>query len=770
MFYRLKQELKRLFCTKQTWLLVAILILGPILITTDFFGWGTRAYDTTISNVLMLNPARLSLYISAFSIMVFTLLQLRQLYDSSTYTILEATVDPLTQIVLQTIAIGIITILSVCVSLLVLYPYTALTMGTLFSFLKFLRTWVYVYLLGMLITLLLSSGIFLIFWNFEVSLILVSAMMLFSIGQSEESYYLIHWLQTAVTSIADGTESTLRFKIVLFTRFVGLLVGANVYAAGLLCVRRYSKGIAGSAIKNARHAVIPLLMVFSIIACGFYIENDPLYWKDKNDVTLLEEYVVNEETQTIVADESADSEYNERLHDYEEEYNTDVIWLEMDTELTIESDCLHGVTTYLIDNLSEEKEMQELAIRITRGIEIKQIFCEGESLDFSKGDFNFIDYYLYQFVLPAGLDNAMLEVVFEGTPKGSADDTELDYCITGQYVQVVDEYPHLMTLTCSMQYTINLPKNMTLIIPGHDVEEVTPAQEGYRSYTFTVLRGAEATTYVEHYIFAGDYVVETAYIGDMEIQFAYFRKKAEIMKEVGAMGIIEGAVMYFTDLYGQLEMGEKPLIIVETAIDFSSSRQEKNLCLINESAVVSSLYQAEKDFPDASRSAGLQSLVKVIAKQWWNHYGYGAFIQTDWEYNLTDAFTNYSTYLYLKHLYGEEYAQETLVAPWYKIAKYQQNEFYRCNKQYISILPVEDAIEIYYPYQCEEQEREYIVTSALFHVEELVGGEDVLVEKLEEIYNEFKGGYDAYLTTLKFFYNDLFFEMLGITQEEFEAW
>ncbi len=388
-------------------------------------------------------------------------------------------------------------------------------------------------------------------------------------------------------------------------------------------------------------------------------------------------------------------------------------------------------------------------------------------------DFNFDFYYYYHFTLPAGLESATIEVVFEGTPKGSQDDTEFIYTITEQYVQVMDEYPHLMTFTCPMQYTINVPEKMTFIIPGHDVKEIASAQEGYRSYTFTVLRGTEVTTYVEHYIFAGDYVVETAYVGDLEIQFAYFRKKAAIIEEIGAMEIIEDTVAYFTDLYGPLDLDGRPLIVAENGNDVltSTSAQVKNLCLIKELAIVSSLYQAEQDFPDTARSAGLQNLIKTIAKQWWNYSGYGAFIQIDWDYNLEDAFINYSTYLYFKHLYGEAYADQTLKETWYQAAKFQQNEFYRCNKQYISILSLEDAIEIYLPYQVQEQEKEYIVTAALFHAEELVGGEQVLTEKLAEIYEEFKGGYDAYFSEgFKLLTNDLFFEKLGITEEEFEAW
>ncbi len=765
MLQRLKQELKRLFCTKQTWLLVAVIIFGPVLIVTDFLGLGTRVYDTTISNVLMLHPARLSLYISAFSLMAFTLLQLQKLYNSEIYTILEATVDPLTQIVLQTIAIGIITITSVCALLLVLYPYTALTMGTLFSFLKFIQIWVYVCLAGMLITLLISSGVFLIFRNFEASLILMSVLMLFSIGQSEESYYLMHWLQTAVTSIADGTESTVRFKVMFYTRLVGILASIGVYAAGFLCVRRYSNRIAGSIIQNVRHIAVPLLLVFSIVACGFYTNNDPLY--DEGNNTLLANYVVDTETQTIGYDDTeADAGQKEDSH----HINLNVRWTEMHIETMIESDCLHGKCTHHLENLSEKLEEQEIAIRIMRGIEPTQILCNGEPLDFYREKFSFVYYYYYYFTLPAGLETATLEILFEGYPKGATNYTELSYAITAQYVELADDYPYLMTGASDIRtHTISLSENLTLIVPGAEVEEVTPVAEGYRTYTFIQDRTEGLLYYT---IYAGDYLVETTQVGDLKIQFAYFKKKAGIMQEIGVMQIIEDAVIYFTDLYGPLEFGEDPLIIAESERNDTSYswQSDNNLCIIGESALVSSLYRTEQDSPDTSRSAGLQSFIEAIAKQWWNAFAHGAVIEINWDYNLSDAFTNYSTYLYLKHLYGDSYADQTLKEPWYKIAKYQKNEFYRCNKQYISILPLKDAAKIYFPYQIEEQEREYIVTAALFHAEELVGGEDVLVEKLAEIYNEFKGGNETYLQTFRFLYNDLFFEMLGLTQEEFEAW
>ena len=544
MFRRFLRETGRLYRTRQTWLLVAVMVFGPILAATDFFGLGSRVYDTTISNVLMLNPARLSLYISAFSIMVFTLLQLRQLYSGGAYTIVETTVNPVAQILLQTLAICVITIASVCAALLVLCPYTAITMKELFSFAKFIRTWVYVYLLGLLITLLLTSGVFLIFRNFEVGLILMSALMLFSISRPVESYYLTHWLQTSVKSILDGTESTLRFKIMLYTRLVGVLAGIGAYALGLLCVRRYSRGILGSVMKNVRHAAIPLLLVVSTVACGFYTEGDPFYEKD---TTLSVKYQIDDD-QTIQYD---DSELNKEAKSESELYNREIKWKEMSTEVTIESDSLSGKATYQLENLTEEKEEQKLTVKMIRGIEPTQVLCDGQPLSFHTVNYTFLDWHYYSFTLPGGQENMTLTISFQGFPKGTQDSTELISIISKQYVEFANDYMDLMisgTFGESIVNTFNISKNLMLMITGADkMEEIAPAAEGYRTYTYTNIFGEEFLAF--YYIYAGDYLMETTQVGDLEIQFLYFRNKEKIIEEIDAINVIKDAVTYFTDLY-----------------------------------------------------------------------------------------------------------------------------------------------------------------------------------------------------------------------------
>ena len=767
MFRRFVRETGRLCRTKQTWLLIAVMVFSPIFTATDFFGLGSRVYDTTISNVLMLNPARLSLYIGAFSIMVFTLLQLRKLYSGGTYIIVESAVNPVAQILLQTLAICVILVASVCAALLVLCPYTAIVMKELFSFAKFIRTWVYVYLLGLLITVLLTSGVFLIFRNFEVSLILMSALMLFSISRPTESYYLTHWLQTSVTSILDGTESTLWFRIILFTRFIGLLVGIGAYALGLLCVRRYSKGMFGSIIRNVRHAAIPLMLAAAIITSVFYVNHDPFC--EQEDTLAGATYKIDEDTNKAEID---DAELTEQIKSQSELYNYEIKWKEMRKDTTFESDHLQGKATYLVENRSKGKVAQELTVKLFFGIEPTQILCNGESLDFYKINYTFILNNYYRFTLPAGLETVNLEIQCAGyfkTPTNSSTEVLSFFSISEQYIQLTDDTNiYLMipgTEGAEVVETISLPENLTLMVTETDnLAEIAPAMEGYRTYQYSTIFGERIDF---HYIYAGDYLTETTQVGDLKIQFLYFRNKEKIIKEIGAMDIIKDAVAYFTGLYGPLNFDGAPLIVAEIGRDSSwQSGTSANISYFPESALVSSFYRADRENPDATRNAGLKIIVQAIAEQWWNYAG-GASV-LEWQF----AFRNYSTYLYIKHLYGEAYADETLKDPWYKAAKYQQNEFYRCNKQYISILPVKDAIAVSLRYQnlLSMLGSADIDVTALFHAEELLGGEDALVQKLVEVFKEWNPRNYLVNGTIPSLDYETFIAKLGLTKEEFEAW
>ena len=363
-----------------------------------------------------------------------------------------------------------------------------------------------------------------------------------------------------------------------------------------------------------------------------------------------------------------------------------------------------------------------------------------------------------------------LEIRCAGYSKEASNTTNISRVISEQYIDMPGNYMYLMipgTEGVEVVETVSLLENLTPIVTGIDnLAEIAPAMEGYRTYQYSTIFGEGLLGF--YYIYAGDYLTETTQVGDLKIQFLYFRNKEKIMKEIGAMNIIKDAVTYFTDLYGPLNFDGAPLIVNEVERDGSwQATAFANTSVFAESALVSSLYRADQGNPDAARSAGLKSVVQAIAQQWWSSTGGARTIF--WQY----AFSNYSTYLYIKHLYGLAYADETLKEPWYKAAKYQRNAYYYCNTQYTSILSVKDAIAVSLRYQdlLSMLGSADIDVTALFHAQELVGGEDALVQKLVEVFKEWNPrnfvGTGGTLPSLDY---ETFIAKLGLTQEEFEAW
>lgn len=383
-------------------------------------------------------------------------------------------------------------------------------------------------------------------------------------------------------------------------------------------------------------------------------------------------------------------------------------------------------------------------------------------LTFTPSILRLLDGIITGLLFPRGWRRPRWRLNLGGYPKGTADNTELTAMVSEQYVELPSDYLYLMIHGAEVgvpQTTrVHIPEKLTLLATDVEEKEIEPAKEGYRTYTYETFFGDGIAYY---YIFAGDYMVDTAWVGDLEIRFAYFKNKERIMREVDAIGVIRDAVAYFTDLYGPLDFGGEPLMIMETERDGFEVWQLSNFCGIGESAIVSSLYQAEKTAPDTARSAGIESLVSMVAKKWWGYYG-GA--QTDYEW--TAQLTNYSTYLYIKHLYGEEYTNEMLKKPWYQAAEFQRNAFYYSNKDYMSILPSKDAVSVYLPYQ--NVERKYARTMGFLHMAEVLGRENVLAEKLSEIFLEWTSeGLTTGYRVLPALGYEILLVKIGVTEEEF---
>ncbi|MGI6665316.1 MAG: hypothetical protein ACOX3W_07920 [Christensenellaceae bacterium] len=768
---RYKQEIKQLLQATYTWPILGIVLLAPLLVSTHLFGLVPRAYGTTLTSMFVQNPAKLSLYIGAFGVVIYTLLALQQIYRSKAYTLVESSTNPVSQMALRTLGIlGLCTVASIVGQILAM-PYAAVKLGQLFGLVKYLKTWIYIYTMGLVVVVLLTSGVYLLFRNFEVSLLLVSILMIYSISLPREAHYTSFWLQTARNTLSDGTQSLFQFRVIGLGRLISLVGALGIYALGLLSVRRYGRGMVVSMLQNMRHAVLPIVLAICIAAVPIYMQHDPLTGNYR--LHYFEEVAgINPNTKQIEWYGETYDEYLGKLQ--QSSFMSAVVrWKTCDVELLLEGETLQGKSTYTLEDvfgLVEEQGNEELTIEILQGIEVTKILLDGTKLEFYKDTFAVEHWQYYHFVIPKGKMDT-LEIMFAGTPKGANNEDTFTNRITKDYAQFDKEAtPRLKTKSNeTQQYTLYAPAEKEVFVLGCPMEEVASKREGYRAYTF------ETERYRNMYGFravVGDYVVQTAEVAGQEVQFAQFKGKTALVEKGRSMELITDVISFMTETFGPLETYGMPIFIWEPEMyleveeanilqqfNGNGSYTFINGLAIKEAEVAGSFTENIED------NVQYVNMVWTLVSQWWNTSGIGANVYEGLHPTL------YSTYLYLKERHGQDYADTMVRQPAIQWAKEYQGAFYGVHEEeLIEKIPFKNALEIYGNFQYYgEKERQ---VGVLFYMVDLIGEEEV-TRIWKEGYELTKGGYPAWLKSLIWYRFDMFLEeactVAGITMEEAKA-
>ncbi|HEX3077168.1 MAG TPA: M1 family aminopeptidase, partial [Lachnospiraceae bacterium] len=419
--------------------------------------------------------------------------------------------------------------------------------------------------------------------------------------------------------------------------------------------------------------------------------------------------------------------------------------MSVDTEKRV----LKGEATYNISNPSGEE--QDIAFSIMPGIELKEVYENDVRIDFSKNEKdNFMD-AVYHIKLDSA-KKAMVRIVYEGTPKSSQDSQMRQWGITDQFVLLPSTYP---MPSCEggyqMDCTLNLPKNLTPIMQDTSMNEVASEMEGCRTYQYKDVG--------TNWLIAGEYKIQKIEAGGQEIQFIYLKGREQVMKDSNSAAIVADVVNFFTEKFGPLDFQGKPFIIAELDASFVDGGWGLgNMSVFGEAMFAGNAYRGSTETENAEGGSGIGVAVHEIAHQWWGWSPDSVYVTEDgaspWS---SEGLTVYSTYLYMKERYGEEYARKEFTDVWEKNTRKMQNAFYLTHLKYANKLPISDAEEIYTAFATTT--RYDMMPYMLLKAEQLVGGEDAFLSSLKEISQKYR---QKELT-----YED-FLRELGIEKEELQ--
>ncbi|MGI6664618.1 MAG: hypothetical protein ACOX3W_04295 [Christensenellaceae bacterium] len=416
-------EFKRIFAKRLTWLFLFLQFIMPVMVTTNLFGLIPKQINATISDAYILEPAKLSLIISAVLMVLFTLLELRHTYNENTYALLQVSTNPLRQMFIHVLAIICISIITILPTMLVMGAYTAVEMQSLFSLAQFLQIWLALYLWGVLLVIVLTAGLYMSINNAEIVFIFVMLLIVFSITRSPQTYYnkqsayLLYWLQTFASFMADGIQDTVQIEVVVYTRLVYTAIMIVVYVFGLLCVRKYGKGAIGSLVYNSRNVLLPCLLVAGIVGSTALVKEEPFF--AVNSVSEQFEFYWDAEAAII----QSESDFS-TIYDYQAEFNNyHIMQHKSNTEFYIDSEkkIVKGENSVVISHDGTGDEQQRITVKFAAGINITSVHFGGEAVVHIKDDFSYGGWEYYHIWIPSNFEKETLNITYEGRPLNDGD-------------------------------------------------------------------------------------------------------------------------------------------------------------------------------------------------------------------------------------------------------------------------------------------------------------------------------------------------------------
>ncbi|NLW77856.1 MAG: M1 family metallopeptidase [Ruminococcaceae bacterium] len=734
-------ELGRLLRQKRSWLFLAVILLLPIILCTDMFGLGQRYYSGTMSTVLMLQPAKLAVTFAGLAVAIFVLLELQRMQRANMDALVSSATSPVGHVVRQTLALLAIMLGAVLVAMCALLPYTAAIMGSIFDIQTFLWVWLLLYYGGLALCILLAAGVYLISRSLEAGIIVVGLAVVFDSIQVLYGPFLLPWLRTAVTSLSDATGSQTQFFTLLYTRLVWLPAALGVYLLGILCVRRYGMGLARSFLHNCRKAALPVLVAVLVAGSALLAVYQPLI---DNGPMLENRQHIDPQTGIVTVFTDYDA------MQIKAESNPSLSLTHGRAEMFVDKDAHRLEATIRYNLTSRGTGEAVLPLAGAPGLDIHEVLLDGRPMPFTKEKNDSFMQSVYHVSLNGLAEKAELEIRFGGYPRNRRDAQMLISCITDDFVMLMyflPCQPPAPVYTETADCTVTLADNLSPIpLWGEAFVEVPCDVPGYKSYATRITPGT--------WMIAGDYVEETFEAGGNAVQLTYFRNKTEAMRESDAAGVLKGAIDFFTDRFGPLDMGGQPLVILELDASVLGGWMIGNVSMFGETAFAGGNYKTEPGTANREGGGGIGTAVHEVAHHWW---GLGAQdMASPWS---SEGLTCYSTYLYMKELYGEAYARREFVDVWQENTNRLQNAFYLTQRDYVKDLTQADTLAMYNSYN--GLSHYDLMPALLMRAEEMVGGEAVFVQRLAEFRGKYKDNiYQATYTA--------FLRHMGLEKEALE--
>ena len=720
----LYSECKRLILCKATYLVIILSALSPLLGITNNWQFETK------TNLYIGNLSLMLLFFTSVFFGLFTILQLHREKKFQTNVLTNAIISPLIFYVIKTVAILILSAITMAVIGILYFPYSYINMGDYFKLWDFLMMFIIFPIPAVAIAVLLGALCYGIFSSLSLSIIMFFTNILIVTSTYFAEDFIIHWINPYVPTMSDHYGNGQIYRIMIYSLFICGLFYLGTYIFSILCIRRYGKNIIGCILKNSKHFTLPIMSVIALVGSIMLYNNEPFF--------------------------------DNTPYDYEFSNGS---YANTNDNLTTSN--MHGVITpnfffgtlkgdISCDIANKSSEDTILNMELNVGYKVKNISLNNMALDFVELHNDNLGAQDIEITIPKEA-KGVLRIGFDGMPKfAQIYKTLLESPVInrdGIHLAYQDMFPFIDAenngdVTCQ----ITLPKDMS-IISSNEVTLLSENVDDTNTWRLT-------SPYNGFNLKASDYVQEIIDSQQTPLLFQYHRHHQKIMDEVHSAKYMKNALDYCSDKYGSLQGS--------TGIEFTTEiiplLQDNSFGMggaVNSSGItISEGTFTEENLSDKNKGNNPSGvLVHEIVHLWWGtmrNFSYDDEIE--WS---SEGLTTYSTYRIIKDIHGEEYAKKHYVDVWESEAELLYNSFYYQNPEYLENLPENYKSNINLTMASILQYS--VMPLKLLKAEQLVGGEDGFDALLREVYqatipeNEYGSQELSY---------DIFLEMIGLTKED----
>ncbi len=725
-YYRV--ETLRIFCSKTTWLVIALSLIAPLLGLTVF----SSGFAETRAVTLIAQPVQTAAMIGAVLWALLTLFELDRVHKAGSAVLTDAIVSPLALSAAKLLALLTAGLATGVLAMLAYLPYTAIQMGNIFDLRDYLTIYTVFLTATLLIGILFAAIFYQVTRRIDLSFILFVVCVFVSLSEYFSGDYILRWLHPMLPTLSDDFSNAWPIRLAVYNRLFWLLLLSGLYLFSALCIRRYGKGLIGSFVRNMRKAAIPVLAVILVFGGMAAYAVQPY----ENDAPMD---VWNH-----------DCEYNEKAF---------LVSTHVDFTPNIHNISQKGTATYKVLNENKEAYTQRAFIRC--GYKVKSLTINGEPAAFVDLNDDLLWGKHIEFVIPPVRD---VEIVLEygGIPQlkqAAAASTLLIGAEEAErrYISFSAEgfAPYLEMdppPDKGHQFTadVTLPGYMTPLVARGTAKLTAEQADGTKLWRLTSTRNRLT-------FYAGDYVCQEVPLKDQYVGFYYSRKHEDVMARSNIQDVLQETMLYGLNSIGTPEwfLGQEALKLVQTTSYDSGGGAVNGMSTMYEDSF------SETTLSDPLRGAGpAEVMAHEILHQWW---GLGRMFSDmsgmEEEYAWSsEGMTVYSTYRLMQEKYGDAYAKEHYVDVWQAEVDAMNRDFYNRHPEYLDILPEQYSAQIRSGIWGTRQYCE--MPLRILKAESLVGGGAAMDEILQSLFASEDNEFPPFLS-----FQD-FLDACGLTKED----